>query len=149
MKLNEAIQSNRFANEKHKASVNLLYSAYWLKDLFIAVLKPHGITLEQHNVMRILKGSHPEVVRVKDIATRMVEKSSNVPRIVDKLVIKKLATRVYSDQDKRETFVALTEKGRSVIEEARKSIDSATAEKLMITEQEAEALNNILEKMRG
>jgi DNA-binding MarR family transcriptional regulator len=149
MKLADAIKSNRFANEKHRASVNMLHTAYWLKDLFVTALKPHGITLEQHNVLRILKGSHPEQMRVKDIASRMVEKSSNVPRIIDKLVTKKLATRTYSEHDKRETFVSLTERGISVITQARKSIDEATQEKLMINEKEAELLNDLLEKMRG
>ena len=106
MKLNEAIKS-KFANDKHRASVNLLFTAYWLKDHLIAALKPHGITLEQHNVMRILKGGHPNEMRVKDIASRMVEKSSNVPRILDKLVTKELAKRTISPSDKRETSLHL------------------------------------------
>ena len=149
MRLNDVIKTNRFTDENHKASVNILYTAYWLKDHFISVLKPHGITLEQHNVMRILKGSHPEEVRIKDIASRMVEKSSNVPRIIDKLVIKKLAFRINSDIDKRETFVALTEKGISVIYAARVSIDQVTKQISGVSEKEAATLNKLLEKMRG
>ena len=149
MRLNDVIKTNRFTDENHKASVNILYTAYWLKDHFISVLKPHGITLEQHNVMRILKGSHPEEVRIKDIASRMVEKSSNVPRIIDKLVIKKLAVRINSDIDKRETFVALTEKGISVIDAARVSIDQVTKQISGVSEKEAATLNKLLEKMRG
>ncbi len=149
MKLDDVIKSNRFLNEKHKASVNMLYTAYWFKDTMVGVLKPHGITIEQHNVMRILKGSHPDEMRVKDIASRMVEKSSNVPRIIDKLVTKNLAKRTVSSHDKRETFVSLTDKGSTLIEEARNSIDKATEELLMITEKEAKTLNDLLEKMRG
>lgn len=148
MKLNEAIKS-KFANDKHRASVNLLYTAYWLKDHISAALKPHGITMEQHNVMRILKGSHPKEMRVKDIASRMVEKSSNVPRILDKLVAKKLAERVISPSDKRETLVSLTESGITLIENARASIDSMTEKVLLINQKEAIALNDLLEKMRG
>ena len=149
MKINEVIKSNRFVNEKHKASLNMLHTAYWFKEQLIAALKPHGISLEQHNVMRILNGSHPNEMRVKDIASRMVEKSSNVPRIVDKLVEKKLASRITSENDKRETLVALTEKGLSLIDQARKSIDKTTEALLMIDEEEAKTLNNIFEKMRG
>ncbi len=148
MKLNDAIKS-KFANDKHLASVNLLFSAYWLKDHLIAALKPHGITLEQHNVMRILKGSHPNEMRVKDIASRMVEKSSNVPRILDKLVIKKLAKRTISPADKRETLVALTESGITLIETARASVDELTEQVMTISDKEARALSNILDKMRA
>jgi len=149
MKLDEVIKSNRFANEKHKASLNMLYTAYWFKDKLIAALKPHGITIEQHNVLRILKGSHPTEMRVKDILSRMVEKSSNVPRIIDKLVEKKLAERSVSEKDKRETYVTLTEKGIATIEKARKTVDQVTDELLMINEGEAAQLNDLLEKMRG
>lgn len=148
MKLNEAIKS-KFANDKHRASVNLLFSAYWLKDHLVAALKPHGITLEQHNVMRILKGSHPNEMRVKDIASRMVEKSSNVPRILDKLVAKNLAKRTISASDKRETLVALTETGIAVIEKARNSIDEMTQKVMMVSDREARTLSEILDKMRG
>ena len=149
MRLDEVIKTNRFNDENHKASLNILYTAYWLKDHFISVLKPHGITLEQHNVMRILKGSHPKEVRVKDIASRMVEKSSNVPRIIDKLVAKNLAVRINSDIDKRETFVGITDKCISVIDNARVSIDQVTKKISGVTEKEAQTLNKLLEKMRG
>ena len=149
MKLDEVIKSNRYTNEKHKASLNMLYTAYWFKDQLISALKPHGITMEQHNVMRILKGSHPTEMRVKDILSRMVEKSSNVPRIIDKLVDKKLVIRTTSEKDRRETLVALTDKGMASIEKARKSIEQVTEESLLIDEGEAAQLNDLLEKMRG
>jgi len=149
MKINEVIKTNKFTNEKHKASLNMLYTAYWFKDQLISILKPLGITLEQHNVLRILKGSHPNQMRVKDILSRMVEKSSNVPRIIDKLVDKKLVSRTASEKDKRETLVTLTEKGIATIDKARKSLDQATEELLMINEKEAAQLSDLLEKMRG
>jgi len=148
MAINEEIKS-RFKNEKHKASVNLLYTAYWLKDKLIAGLKPHGLTLEQHNVMRILRGSHPNGVRVKDILSCMVEKSSNVPRIIDKLAAKNLAIRIVPAHDKRETHVTLTKKGIAVIDNARLSVDEITENVLKIKEHEAEALNALFEKTRG
>ncbi len=148
MEINEAIKS-RFKNEKHKASVNLLYTAYWFKDNLVTALKAHDLSLEQHNVMRILRGSHPSEMRVKDILARMVEKSSNVPRIIDKLVEKKLALRVVPAHDKRETHITLTEKGIKVIDNARATIDEITEGLLKINEHEAEALNALFEKMRG
>jgi DNA-binding MarR family transcriptional regulator len=149
MKIDEVIKSNKFANEKHKASLNVLHTAYWFKDKLVAVLKPHGISLEQHNVLRILRGSHPTPMRVKDILSRMIEKSSNVPRIIDKLVDKELAERVTSEADKRETLVTLTDKGVVLTDKMHKLIDEATEDLLKINQIEANILNDILEKMRG
>ncbi len=149
MKLEEAIKSNRFSDERHKATVNMLYSAYWLKNSFSGALKAHDLTMEQHNVLRILKGKHPAEMCVKDIASRIIEKSSNVPRIIDRLVAKKLVKRATSKEDKRETLVSLTDKGMEIVDSARSSIDNVTNEILMITEEEAKVLNGILDKMRG
>ncbi len=148
MKLEEAIKSNRFSSEKHKSTINVLFTAYWLKNSFSTMLKNHDLTMEQYNVMRILKGMHPEQMCVKDIGSRIIEKSSNVPRIIDKLVTKKLAKRTTSKVDKRETLVSLTDKGISVLEQANKVIDNATEEIKGLNEIESKMLNELLEKMR-
>ena len=148
MKIEDVIKSNRFADEQHKATVNLMYTAYWLKSNFSAALKSQGITIEQHNVLRILRGSHPTELCVRDIASRILEQNSNVPRIIDRLVIKKLAKRAPSKEDKRETLVSLTEKGIVVIEQARKLVDEITKNIVKIDEADAKILNELLEKMR-
>jgi DNA-binding MarR family transcriptional regulator len=111
-------------------------------------MKEHGITMEQFNVMRILKGKHPEKMCVKDIGSRMVEKSSNVPRIIDRLEVKKLAERVTSAEDKRESLISLTEKGITLLEKASTSLDNANDELIGLTEEEAVLLNSLLDKMR-
>ena len=149
IRLEEAIKTNKFNDERHKATVNILYTAYWLRNLFTGALKEHGITLEQHNVLRILKGSYPQELCVKDIASRILEKSSNVPRIIDRLVAKKLVKRATSKEDKRETLVSLTEKGITTIEAARRVVDQHTKDTVMLNEEEAKTLNDLLEKMRG
>jgi DNA-binding MarR family transcriptional regulator len=149
MKLEEAIKSSRFADEKHKATINVIYSAYWLRNNFSNALKNEDLTVEQFNVMRILKGMHPEQMCVKDIGSRMLEKSSNVPRIIDKLVAKKLAKRTTSKVDKRETLVSLTERGVSVLEKATALVDNATHEMKGLSENDAQQLNELLEKMRS
>ncbi len=85
---------------------------------------------------------------VRDIASRILEQNSNVPRIIDRLVIKKLAKRTTSKEDKRETLVSLTEKGIVVIEQAHKMIDEITKNIVKIDEADAKLLNELLEKMR-
>jgi DNA-binding MarR family transcriptional regulator len=149
MKLEEAIKSNKFVDEKHKATLNVLYTAYWLKNNLSAILKGEDLTIEQYNVLRILKGMHPEQMCVKDIASRIIEKSSNVPRIIDRLVFKKLAKRTPSKTDKRETLVSLTDRGLAVLAKTTTLIDGYTSNMSSISESDASALNELLEKLRN
>ena len=149
MKLEDAIRSSKFADEKHKATINVLYTAYWLRNNFSNAIKQEDITVEQYNVLRILKGKHPEQMCVKDIGSRIIEKSSNVPRIIDRLVIKKLAKRTPSKIDKRETLVSLTDKGMNLLAKANELLDGLTNEITGMDEQDAKLLNDLLEKMRA
>lgn len=149
MKLEEAIKSNKFRDEGHKASLNILYTAWWLKTIFSSSMKELGMTSEQFNVMRILKGKHPEEMCVKDIGSRMIEKSSNVPRIIDRLVDKKLVKRTTSKEDKRETLISLTDKGMKHLAEASKVMDEVGQKTIGLTNDEASRLNELLEKLRA
>ena len=148
MKLEEVLKTSKFADERHKATLNILYTAYWLKNNFSTVLKESGITMEQFNVLRILKGKHPEQMCVKDIASRIIERNSNVPRIIDRLIVKKLVKRTPSKEDKRETLVSLTDKGLKQLEEANKVLDNMDAQTNGIDNDDARVLNELLEKMR-
>ncbi len=148
MKLEETIQSSKFVSEKQKAAINVLYTGYWLRSGYSTNLKKEDLTLEQYNVLRILKGKHPDQMCVKDIAGRTIEKSSNVPRILDRLVTKKLAKRTPSKEDKRETLVSLTERGLTILERANVLTWEITDGIKSLTEEESKQLNELLEKMR-
>ncbi len=149
VKLEQAIQSNKFINEMQKASLNILYTAWWLKTKMSTELKEYGLTHEQYNVLRILKGKFPEQMCVKDISCRMIEKSSNVPRIIDRLVIKKLVKRETSANDKRETVITLTQSGITILGATTEKINSLMQETLCINKNDALQLNSLLEKLRG
>ncbi len=146
--IEEILQTNKFRDERHKATLNLLYSAYWLKTHFSSVAKENGITVEQFNVLRILKGKHPEAMCVKDIASRMIEKSSNVPRIIDRLFAKELVERYTSKEDKRETLIAITDKGIEQLTQLNVAIEQINDTILGLSEEEATLLNSLLDKMR-
>lgn len=132
-----------------KASLNILYTAWWLKTKMSTELKEYGLTHEQYNVLRILKGKFPEQMCVKDISCRMIEKSSNVPRIIDRLVIKKLVKRETSANDKRETVITLTQSGITILGATTEKINSLMQETLCINKNDALQLNSLLEKLRG
>lgn len=148
MKLEDALKSSKFKSPQQKASLNCLYTAWWLKSVIVKALKPYGLTQEQYNVLRILKGKHPEQMCVRDIASRMMEKSSNVPRIVDRLVAKHWVQRTTSTIDKRETVINLTAAGIQVLEQSTTSMDKQFGKLLTISDHEAEKLNDLLEKFR-
>ncbi|NNV55919.1 MarR family winged helix-turn-helix transcriptional regulator [Limnovirga soli] len=148
MKLEQAIKSTKFKNEVHKAGLNILYTAWWLKTIMSKELKEYGITHEQYNVLRILKGRYPDQVCVKEIACRMIEKSSNVPRIIDRLETKKLVKRNTSALDKRETVITLTPAGIHMLEITTNKINVLFEETIELDETNASALNNLLEKVR-
>ncbi|MBY0348863.1 MAG: MarR family transcriptional regulator [Hydrotalea flava] len=149
MKLEQAIQSNKFKDEVHKSALNILYTAWWLKTQSAIILKQFGITHEQFNVLRILKGKHPDDMCVRDIAGRMIEKNSNVPRIIDRLELKKLVERKQSQIDKRETVIHLTPLGVNLLEKCSEAIDTHRATEFAINNEEARQLNALLEKIRS
>ena len=148
VKLEHALQTENFSSQHHKAGLNILYTAWWLKTQLSKELKNFSLTHEQYNVMRILKGKHPDQMCVKDIGCRMIEKSSNVPRIIDRLVAKGLVVRNNSDKDKRETVMTLTDAGLSLLSQATNKLNKTLIEVGWLKEEESMKLNELLEKFR-
>ena len=131
-----------------KAGLNILYTAWWLKTVMSKELKEYGLTHEQYNVLRILKGKYPDQMCVRDIACRMIEKNSNVPRIVDRLVLKKLVKRSTSSIDKRETVITLTQSGITILEASTEMVNKLMDGHVSISQEDAKSLNCLLEKIR-
>ena len=148
MKLEDALKTDKFLTQNQKAGLNILYTAWWLKTIISSELKILGLTHEQYNVLRILKGKHPHQMCVKDIGSRMIEQNSNVPRIIDRLVAKNLVDRTTSDVDKRETVMILTTSGIDVLRSATHKMNSKLKNILVISEEDAEDLNRLLERFR-
>jgi DNA-binding MarR family transcriptional regulator len=148
VKLEQAIKSTKFKSEVQKAGLNILYTAWWLKTIISKELKEYGLTHEQYNVLRILKGRYPEQICVKDIACRMIEKNSNVPRIIDRLEVKKLVKRSTSAEDKRETVITITQAGINILEITTAQVNKLYEETVVMDGTSASALNELLEQVR-
>jgi DNA-binding MarR family transcriptional regulator len=149
MKLEDEIIQKKFGNEYEKLVVNILYTGNWMNLVNSSNLKPYGLTLPQYNVLRILRGQHPNPATVNLLIERMLDKSSNASRIVDRLLIKELLTRRACKKDRRSVDVSITEKGLKLL----KKID-ATQPKWKeifntLSEAEAKNLNILLDKLRG
>ena len=111
-------------------------------------LKEYGLTHEQYNVLRILKGRHPEQICVREIACRMIEKNSNVPRIIDRLETKKLVKRTSSESDRRETVIVLTPAGLNILQHSTERINQLMDKTITLSERKASDLNSLLEEIR-
>lgn len=114
----DAIHQDRFESPAHRVLINLLYSAGWAKSLSTAALKPFGLTWQQFNCLRILRGQHGVAVSLRLIADRMLDPQSNASRIVDKLEAKELVSRRPCPHDRRQVRIALTDAGRDLVERA-------------------------------
>ncbi|HRH33950.1 MAG TPA: MarR family transcriptional regulator [Catalimonadaceae bacterium] len=148
MTLEEEIKQSKFPNEIEKALINVLFTANHLYSHNLKRFKPHGISPEQYNVLRILRGSHPKKLRLADIASRMLDRNSNATRLVEKLRLKDLVTRDNCPVDRRQVDIGVTEKGLEVLSridvESKEWFDSQKN----ITLEEAQILNTLLDKMR-
>jgi len=148
MPLEHEIKQEKFGNEHEKAAINILFTGSWLHNLNAVRLKPFGVTPEQYNVLRILRGSHPKKMMLADITCRMIDKSSNATRLVEKLRLKALVRRDICENNRRQVDISVTDKGLNLL----KKIDLAESEWLAslkkITRPEAAELNRILDKLR-
>lgn len=146
--LEEALKQPKFDNEILKANINVLYTANWLYNKFSAHIKPHNLTHEQFNVLRILKGSHPRSMCQKDILSRMIAPNSNVTLIVKKLVAKNLISVLQSETDKREYQINITDQGLQLLQTIDSELKNNDNMLSKLSTSEAFHLNALLEKLR-
>ncbi|MEX2234749.1 MAG: MarR family transcriptional regulator [Cyclobacteriaceae bacterium] len=149
MSLEKDIQQEKFANEYEKGAVNILFTSSWLHSLNAGRLKTHGLTPEQYNVLRILRGSHPRTMMLSDISCRMIDKNSNATRLVEKLRIKGLLKRERCENNRRQVDVFVTDKGLATLKKIDQEESTWLAKLKNVTRAEALELNRILDKLRG
>jgi DNA-binding MarR family transcriptional regulator len=149
VKLEEEIKQKKFTNPYHKLIVNILYTGSWMSLLNKGHLKRFGISLPQYNVLRILRGQHPSAASVNLIIERMLDKASNVSRILDKLIAKELVVKKTSENDKRGVDVKITKKGLNLLVATDKQRDKFETNFKTLSKTEAEQLNVLLDKLRG
>lgn len=150
MRIEDEIQQKKFKSEYQKAHINILFTAAWLNQQNQQILKPLGISSQQFNILRILRGMHPQPASIKLLTERMIDKMSNASRLVDKLLSKDLVQRNESGADRRRVDVLITDKGLQLLEKASIAVeDSLHQEMAMLSEQEAARLNELLDQLRG
>lgn len=146
----EIKQTTPFKTPYHRVMVNLIYTSNWIADNQSKLLKPFGLTLQQYNVLRILRGQFPSPVKVSDITERMLDKMSNASRLVDKLLLKELVLRTECPTDRRAVDVVITDAGMALLVKIDALlIGWENGQRTKLTEDEAVRLSHLLDQMRG
>ena len=148
MNLEQEIKQKAFRSEQSKLIVNLIYTYNQLKSRIATVLKNEGVTMQQYNVLRIVKGAGKEGITTSEIRERMLDKMSDASRMVDRLETMELLLKKRDRDDRRVLNVFLTEKGRALV---HRLMEQDTIDQLAsgVKEESAQQLNELLDSFRA
>lgn len=148
MKLEDEIQQKKFKNIQQKLMLNLIYTTNWLTAKQDSLFKDSDVTVQQYNVLRILRGQYPNPCNIKLIKERMLDRMSDASRIVDKLFTKQLLLRKECPNDRRSVDIIITDKGLELLK-SLDYIDELSKENIKsLNDEEINTLNNLLDKLR-
>ncbi|MDY0779991.1 MarR family transcriptional regulator [Tenacibaculum sp. IB213877] len=137
--------NSKFPNNRIKAHINIRYTANWINSKESEFFKPYGISPQQYNILRILRGSGDKI-KVQTVKNRMIERAPNATRLMDKLLEKNLIERTRCEEDRRVVYVNITEEGLLLLSEIDQSFNLSLLKNL--TDEEAKQLSDLLDKIR-
>ncbi len=149
MDIGEVIHQKSFKSSHQKAILNIIYTAGWLQLEQTHIFRPFELSPQQYNVLRILRGRKPGFATVAYIQERMLDRMSNASRLVDKLEDKALVRRSPSKLDKRQTNISITPKGLDLLAKIDEALEGENVRFANLTENDADILSNLLDKLRG
>ncbi len=149
MKLEDEIRQKKFLNNRNKTIVNIIFTNNWIVYNQAYLLKKHNITIQQYNILRILRGQYPNPATIKLIKERMLDKMSDASRIVEKLRLKGLIDRKVCSDDRRNVDVFINKNGLKLLSEIDEKNDEIESIMSNLSEDELIQLNNLLDKLRG
>jgi DNA-binding MarR family transcriptional regulator len=150
MRLEEELKSSKVLAPRQRAILNIMFTASWMDTQFNRHLRPYGLSNPQYNILRILKGSAPRGLSILDIKSRMIDRSSNVSRLVDKLHKSELIERCSNTDDRRMLCITITELGKKALLELENSplIKDNLTPGQALSDEEALLLASLLDKFR-
>lgn len=147
MKIEEVLQTKNFQSERHKMVVNIKYTSSWINQIYAKKMGEYNISLQQFNVLRILRGAKG-ALKVQQVRDRMLEKSPNITRLMDKMENNKLIHRFPCKDDRRSIMVKIRPDGSALLEKLDKDFPKLNSFYDNITEKEAQTINEILDRLR-
>ena len=149
MKIEEVIRQGKPMTPLQKVMINLMYTYHWQMERSGELFKSFGLTSQQYNVLRILKGRHPEAVSVGEVKAVMLDKNPDLTRLCDRLIQKELIKRDLNDQNRREVLLQITPCGLELLHKIEPVMKEAAKTWETLSPEEAETLSNLLDKLRG
>ena len=148
--IEEEIHQSVFRSPAHRTQINIIYTAAWINQQTTAALRPFGLSIQQFNILRILRGRNGKPATVKLLTERMLDKMSNASRLVDKLKEKGYVRRQECETDRRRVDIVITEKGIEVIAEASDAVEkNMLANFKNLDNQDFNQLSDMLDRLRG
>ena len=148
MKIQDEIHQTKFNGEMERLTINLMFTNAWVMGFQQKFFKSHQLTMQQYNILRILRGQKGKSITMNDVSCRMIDRMSNTSRIIDKLVEKELVDRKQGTKDRRKVMVSIKAKGMDLL----KSLDQPMIDMMNsysnIEEKDARKLNELLDKLR-
>lgn len=149
MEIEKEIYNKKFEDNHQKVVVNLIYTYGWITNLLRLKLNKHSITLQQYNILRILRGQYPKPATVNILKERMLDKMSDASRIVERLVQKDLVKRCVSNKDRRAVDILISQKGLDILQKLDNEVSLKDLLSKNLSDEEAQTLSGLLDKMRG
>jgi MarR family transcriptional regulator, 2-MHQ and catechol-resistance regulon repressor len=148
MKLELEIKTKEIKDIRLKALLQILFTASYINNKHSKVLRPFKISPQQYNILRILRGSHPDYLHIQSIKERMLEKTPNTTRMIDKLLLNGYIERERGESDRRMVLVKINQKGLGIMSQIDKIHPDFLKFTHNLSDQEAENLSDLLEKLR-
>jgi len=149
MRIEDEIQSTKFEDNYQKAVININYTQSWLSNHLRGEFEKFNLTMQQFNILRILRGQYPKPATVNLLKERMLDKMSDASRIVDRLVQKGLVSRCTNTCDRRAVDIRISEQGLDVLSKIDVEFKTKDMISKNLTEEEAGKLSDLLDKLRG
>lgn len=146
--IDKELQS-KFNSEQQKAMLNVLFTANWLRTMQVALFKPYGLSPQQYNILRILRGAKDRMP-MQQVKGRMIDRAPNATRLTDKLIAKGLVLRERCAEDRRVIYVRISDKGLDLLTAIDNDMHVNQASRLdRLTDADAQLVNRVLDHWRG
>ncbi len=148
-RIEDEIKQTKFRSEGQKLVINLIYTYNQISGRMSNVLQPHGLTMQQYNILRILKGQYPNPSTNNLVKERMLDRNSDVTRLIDRMIKIGLVTRGSCEQDRRRVDILITEKGLGVLDSIHATETDLDELPNHLSAEEQKTMNVLLDKLRG
>ena len=149
MKIEEEIKQNKFKNSGQKAFLNIVFTSNWMQSQVKDHLKPHGMTIQQYNVLRILRGRYPNCAYPNEIKAVMLDKNPDLTRLCDRMISNGWIGREIDSDNRRKMKISITKSGLDLLETLEPMMSNVQGKFDILSDTENEQLSNLLDKMRG